>query len=288
MTYIELINRFWKMNTENAFSPIEGMLYFKILEIANRLNWKEPLSLPSNRLYMELNISRSAFIHARQKLHDVGLIKYKSRGRKTAGLYWYNKLEMYQDMCFKNTNVDTNHDTYLDTYVSTYQDHTTVPYIRQELDKDKSNIDTNVSKFSSENIPFEKVVTSFNEICKSFSPVKQLTDKRKKHIRARYAKHPLDEILTVFKKMEASSFLKGDNNRGWQASFDWVFKNEDNFVKVLEGKYDDKEVRRETVKRQDKQDRRRDEAELYKSPAGTGFTEEDLAKTLYHSKGDVG
>ena len=288
MNYIELINRFWKMNTENAFSPIEGMLYFKILEIANRLNWKEPLSLPSKRLYMELNISRNAFVHARQKLHDVGLIKYKSRGRKTAGLYWYNKLEMCQDMYSESTNVGTNLGTNLGTYLGTNTEHIVVPYIRQELDKDKSNnIDTNVSKFSSENIPFEKIVKSFNEVCKSYSPVKQLTDKRKKHIRARYAKHPLEEILTVFRKMEASKFLTGNNNSGWQASFDWVFKNEDNLVKVLEGKYDDKEVKHGTTWKANRKTREKDDVELYKNPAGTEFTDEELDKLVYNPRGNA-
>ncbi|WP_051963006.1 hypothetical protein [Mesoaciditoga lauensis] len=285
MTYIELINRFWELDVAYSFSPYEVQLYFILLDYANKSGWKEPLYLPNNRLIARMGCSKTAFIRARQRLNDSGAIRYQKGTTRTAGKYYY--------MDWSTT--DTNQkliEGQSKTNNGLIERLIAVPYIRQrqELDKDKNIIvDTNVStKSSTEDIPFKKVVESFNEICKSFSPVKQLTDKRKKHIRARYAKHPLDEILTVFKKMEASSFLKGDNNRGWQASFDWVFKNEDNFVKVLEGKYDDKEVRHETVKRQDKQDRRRDEAELYKSPAGTGFTEEDLAKTLYHSKGDVG
>lgn len=282
MTYIELINRFWELDAAYSFSPYEVQLYFILLDYANKSGWKEPLYLPNNRLIARMGCSKAAFIRARQRLNDSGVIRYQKGTTRTAGKYYYT------DWFTTDTNKKLIEDQ-SQTNNELIEIPIVVPYIRQrqDLDKDKSNIDTKVSKFSSENIPFEKIVKSFNEICKSFSPVKQLTDKRKKHIRARYTKHPLDEILTVFKKMEASSFLKGDNNR-WQASFDWVFKNEDNFVKVLEGKYDDKEVRRETVKRQDRQDRRRDEAELYKSPAGTGFTEEDLAKTLYHSTGDAG
>ena len=44
----------------------------------------------------------------------------------------------------------------------------------------------------------------------------------------------------VFCKMEASDFLKGKNKYGWQASFDWVFKNSDNWIKILEGNYDNR------------------------------------------------
>ena len=31
--------------------------------------------------------------------------------------------------------------------------------------------------------------------------------------------------------------MRGDNNRTWVATFDWVFTKPNNFVKVLEGNY---------------------------------------------------
>jgi len=36
-----------------------------------------------------------------------------------------------------------------------------------------------------------------------------------------------------------SAFLNGNNQRGWTVDFDWIVKSEDNFTKVLEGKYED-------------------------------------------------
>ena len=38
--------------------------------------------------------------------------------------------------------------------------------------------------------------------------------------------------------VKRSSYLRGDTNRQIKMSFDWLF-TEDNYVKVLEGKYDD-------------------------------------------------
>ena len=38
--------------------------------------------------------------------------------------------------------------------------------------------------------------------------------------------------------MQESKFLKGESKRGWKASFDWVFENDKNWVKVWEGNYD--------------------------------------------------
>jgi len=42
----------------------------------------------------------------------------------------------------------------------------------------------------------------------------------------------------LFEKAQASKFLRGDNRTGWRASFDWIFENPENWVKVLEGNYD--------------------------------------------------
>ena len=46
-------------------------------------------------------------------------------------------------------------------------------------------------------------------------------------------------MQTIFKKMQESKFLKGESKRGWKASFDWVFENGKNWVKVWEGNYDE-------------------------------------------------
>lgn len=40
-------------------------------------------------------------------------------------------------------------------------------------------------------------------------------------------------------KIFSSPFLRGNNNRGWRADFDWALKLV-NYAKVMEGKYDDK------------------------------------------------
>ena len=43
--------------------------------------------------------------------------------------------------------------------------------------------------------------------------------------------------------MESSDFLKGGNKNGWMASFDWVFDNGNNWLKVVEGNYDNQQVK---------------------------------------------
>jgi hypothetical protein len=85
----------------------------------------------------------------------------------------------------------------------------------------------------------EEIIDFFNKTCVSLPSVK-LTPKRKSNINARIREHSVDEVYEMIKKASESSFLAGQNKRDWQATFDWLFRP-NNFVKVLEGNYADKE-----------------------------------------------
>ena len=81
---------------------------------------------------------------------------------------------------------------------------------------------------------------SFDPTCKSLRPVKTLTDKRREAVSARLREHGREAVFDVIRAAGRSSFLAGQNTRGWTADFDWIFRPE-NFVKVSEGKYENKE-----------------------------------------------
>lgn len=72
------------------------------------------------------------------------------------------------------------------------------------------------------------------------SKVKTISGKRKNSVLARVKEYGKEAIKTVIDKATASQFLNGKNDRGWIASFDWVFQHPNNFIKVLEGNYDTK------------------------------------------------
>lgn len=44
----------------------------------------------------------------------------------------------------------------------------------------------------------------------------------------------------IIDKVAASPHCTGKNGRGWKADIDWILKNDENYGKVLEGKYDDR------------------------------------------------
>lgn len=89
---------------------------------------------------------------------------------------------------------------------------------------------------------YKKIVGMYNDTCVSFPRVANtnLSDNRKKAIKARLNKYSEADFQTLFTKAEASDFLKGANNRNWRATFDWLIKDT-NMEKVLEGNYDNRQ-----------------------------------------------
>lgn len=89
-------------------------------------------------------------------------------------------------------------------------------------------------------VPYDSIKSMYNEICVSFPRCTSLSDARKKTIKARITGgYTLEDFNLLFTKAEASSFLKGKNDRSWSATFDWLIKDT-NMAKVLDGNYDDK------------------------------------------------
>ena len=101
----------------------------------------------------------------------------------------------------------------------------------KELDIDKDKRDTTVLR---------SVVDLYHSICISFPKIRSLSESRKKAIKARLKTYNIDDFKLLFENTEASSFLKGKNDRNWTATFDWLLKDS-NMAKVLEGNYADKE-----------------------------------------------
>ena len=90
-----------------------------------------------------------------------------------------------------------------------------------------------------ERIDYDGIKDAYNTICPSLPSVKSLSEARRKAIRARLNIYTMEDILDAFRKAEASDFLKGKNDRNWQANFDWIMKDA-NIAKILDGNYDSK------------------------------------------------
>lgn len=67
--------------------------------------------------------------------------------------------------------------------------------------------------------------------------VRDITPARRQLCKARIAQYAIEDFVSVFGKVAASPFLRGDRN--WQGcTFDWTLKRA-NFQKIIEGNYDE-------------------------------------------------
>lgn len=102
----------------------------------------------------------------------------------------------------------------------------------------KDSIDNSISKdilVSKNLIP---IVEEWNNL--NLSKVKSIKGNRLKILNTRIKEYGIDNVLEAIKSINKSSFLKGQNNKNWTITFDWLIKP-NNFPKVLEGNYIDKE-----------------------------------------------
>lgn len=113
----------------------------------------------------------------------------------------------------------------------------------------KDRLDSTVSKDTvsrTEVQPkFLKIIESWNSLtCYGIKGIQTITPNTKRYewLNARLKQYGEDNVLLAIEKIRQSDFLKGDNKKGWVITFDWFVKP-NNFPKVLEGNYDNREHR---------------------------------------------
>jgi hypothetical protein len=83
----------------------------------------------------------------------------------------------------------------------------------------------------------DDVYDLYAELCPSLPKLLKPTQARRLVVLQALKHKGVSVLYDAFKKAEGTSFLKGANQRGWRADFDWLIKG-DNMLHVLEGRYD--------------------------------------------------
>lgn len=117
---------------------------------------------------------------------------------------------------------------------------------KEVITQDSKEKETKVKESKGKKIeyPYQDIVALWNSVCSSLPKIKSLNDNRRQKIRLRLAEFSDDSsrwlsvCQEIFERIQASKFLCGGNNSGWTASFDWVFENSKNWLKIVEGNYD--------------------------------------------------
>jgi len=86
--------------------------------------------------------------------------------------------------------------------------------------------------------PPEKYLSIWNQLRGSLPEIRQFTDTRRERVIKRIAEGiTVQQFEQIVRQCAETSFLSGDNEKGWKVTFDWLFANDNNMWKVLEGGY---------------------------------------------------
>lgn len=107
--------------------------------------------------------------------------------------------------------------------------------------KDSKEIWTSLKGFIGERKPdfIEPFIDSWNLFASIYklSSIESISESRRKKFGTRCGETGFD-FLRVLEKIKSSPHLKGDNQRGWKVTFDWIIENDKNYLKIIEGQYE--------------------------------------------------
>lgn len=90
-----------------------------------------------------------------------------------------------------------------------------------------------------EQVSIDEVLEGWNSLAAKhgLAQIRKLTALRRRKVQSQAKSFTVADWQAVFAKISQSPFLKGENRQGWRCDFDFIL-SENNFVKILEGKYD--------------------------------------------------
>lgn len=237
MKYISQINAFYDALEINPLPAPSIALWHALHAIANKTGWQQEFSVSVSSLGLRAGLNEAAVKRARNKLKEAGFIEWRSRAGNQSATYRLTKL--YSETSeFVVQNQGKNAPQIVPQTVPQCVPQVvpqSVPINRHRLRLDKE--DTPMPP-KGERVNYKAVAELFNETCPSLPKVRDLTDQRRRAIKARIMEgNTAEDFREVFAKVQASSFLTGKNG-GWKCGFDWILKPA-NWQKIKEGNYDD-------------------------------------------------
>lgn len=220
MNYIELINRFWQEVEMVDFLPSEACVYFRLLDVCNKLGWQNPFSLSNSRAVALMAMNEKTFRAIRDRLGGRGLIEFrKGKKRESAPMYCFPEktdegwiFPWGNFLAVKNTVKNTVNTPANDTVNITVNDTVNTPAYN------KTKTKTNIS-------PVGDSVGGAQQELSLFGDDKKIAKRRPKPSKDRPPRPPsLDEVLEYFLRQNADQRL--DN---WEESARRFY---DNFTAV--------------------------------------------------------
>ena len=253
MNYIAEINGFERWLETHSLPTLTQLLWYKLLYLSSRAGWPEWTQVDNRRLMVSLQIAREASLtESRDRLVNAGLVEYQKGRKGVPGRY--RLISLATEYTY---NLKVKPEVYPVVQPEVYPVIQSVDIInnKNKQKQQKSNPDGLPEKTDAFSDQIATIRELYNSVCGSYPRLVKMSEARKKAVRARLrAGYTVDDFRRLFEMAEASSFLKGKNNRNWTATFDWLIADA-NMAKVLDGNYSDREG----------QKREKDESEAWKS-----------------------
>ena len=177
--------------------------------------------------------------NALKRLKEKGIIKTGNYNKSSYDrTLWYAFTELGKSIMQKCKMENTNLSNGLHKNVTPIPDINT--NINTFIKTDINSIEDKDTINSISSTEVQQIINTWNSLgLQNIKFIKNNTN-RYKMLNARIKEYGIDTFLQAISNIRNSSFLKGQNNRNWTITFDWLIKP-NNFIKVLEGNYDDKE-----------------------------------------------
>lgn len=254
MNYIQLINNFWTSNELNSFRTTEISLYFYLLDVCNRLSWKESFKRNNRKIQVDLSISFNTLKDARNRLKQAGLINFETRSGDGNTIYTLSNFDKVTDEVNTNIHTSSNFDEVTDgvsTEVST-EVGIEVASTKNKLNENKlneeevvvDNYNNTTAAAPDFSLQTQKIIEFWNEHCKNMPPVIELTESRARDIAHLLRVYTPDEICDCLLIASTSPTLNGERNSR-PMKIDWCLRN---FVSLYEDRATRPVVHRPQVK----------------------------------------
>lgn len=109
------------------------------------------------------------------------------------------------------------------------------------------------NELAKKDVSVKTAIETYNRLCPSLPKATSCTANRRRKILSRLAEMDgLGKFAEICQLVNSSAFLRGDSGQ-WRASLDWLIENSDNWRRVAEGNYSDKNHTQPTQPKQPNQ-----------------------------------
>lgn len=108
MSYIELLNNFWRRYREGKLKSADALLYLFLLNECNSLKWKNPFEMQTWKISELLGLTRKTISDARFRLEENGFLKFSEAVGRGPAIYFLEDVSVSDEALFEAVCVAQN------------------------------------------------------------------------------------------------------------------------------------------------------------------------------------